>query len=304
MTLRPAAPGRGRRITIIFNPVAGARRHSLLDRLVAALDRDGWHIAVIGTNGPGDATILAAQAALAGDDVIAAAGGDGTIGEVVRGMHGSGIPLGIVPMGTANVLAAELGLSPRPPDIATTLGTGLLRRLHIPRINGTPFLLMVGAGFDGRVVAAVTPRLKRRFGKAAFVGQGLRALVAPDGGPFDVEIDGARHAAAWAVITNISHYGGPYRIVPDADPGDPSLTAVLFRSTRPAAMFGHLLRIGTGRIRDGDSVSVLRGTEIRIARPGGPPIPVQVDGDAAGALPVEIDATGDFVDILTPRRTG
>ena len=177
MTGHPARPGLGRRITIIFNPVAGARRHGLLDRLVAALDNDGWHIAVIGTNGPGDATILAAQAALDGDDVIAAAGGDGTIGEVVRGIHGSGIPLGIVPMGTANVLAAEFGLSRRPTDIAATLGRGRLRRLHIPRVNGVPFLLMAGAGFDGRVVAAVTPHLKRRFGKAAFAGQGLRALA-------------------------------------------------------------------------------------------------------------------------------
>ncbi|MEX2454240.1 MAG: diacylglycerol kinase family protein, partial [Rhodospirillaceae bacterium] len=258
-------PGRGRRITIVFNPVAGARRHRRLERLVTALDADGWHVAVVGTNGPGDATVLAAQAVRAGVDAIAAAGGDGTINEVVRGMHGSGVPLGIVPMGTANVLAAEFGLSRRPSEIASVFARGTVRRLHLPQVNGVPFLLMVGAGFDGRVVAMVTPPLKRRYGKAAFAGQGLRALAATVTSPLAIETDGVGHTADWAVVTNVSRYGGPYRIAPGANPGDASLTAVLFRSGLRAAMVGHLLRIGAGRVLPCAGISVVQASSIRIS---------------------------------------
>lgn len=293
-------PGRGRKIAIIFNPVAGARRHRRLDRLVSVLDARGWHVTVMGTNGPGDATVLAAEAVAAGTDVIAAAGGDGTINEVVRGMHGSGIPLGIVPMGTANVLAAEFRLPKQPEEIARIFADATPRRLHLPRVNGAPFLLMVGAGFDGRVVAMVTPPLKRRYGKGAFLGQGVRALIAATASTMTVEVDGVAHSAAWAVVTNISRYGGPYRIAPGADPGEASLTAVLFRSGVRLALMNHLLRIGSGRLAAGPSVSVLPAQTVRIVDTPGIVTPVQIDGDAAGVLPVEITASEEFVDILAP----
>ncbi len=297
-------PGRGarRRITIVFNPVAGSGRKRALDRLVDHLDRDGWRITVAGTNGPGDATRLAADAVHAGEDVIAAAGGDGTIAEVVRGMRGTEIPLGIAPLGTANVLAAELGIPRNMRSVARLLGDGLPRPFHLPMANGAPFLLMAGAGFDGAAVAAVTSRLKRRLGKAAFALQGLRLLARADWPAMDVEIDGrVCSRAEWVIVTNVARYGGPYKLAPEADFGEPELITVLFESAKPFALVRHLLGIGFGRVHAGKGVSVLRGAAVRISAADSARIPVQIDGDAAGFLPIDLAATGEFVDILLPR---
>jgi diacylglycerol kinase (ATP) len=297
----PAGAGAGRRLTIVFNPVAGSGRQRALDKLVDILDHDGWRITVAGTNGPGHATDLAADAARAGEDVVAAAGGDGTISEVVRGLRGSQTPLGIVPLGTANVLAAELGIPRSMRTVARILADGLPRPFHLPSANGAPFLLMAGAGFDGAVVGAVTSRLKRRFGKGAFVLQGLRHMIRGDWPTMEVEIDGrVRGTAQWALVTNVVRYGGAYRLAPEPDFGEPELIAVLFEDAAPLALLRHLLAIGAGRVAHGRGVRVLRGARVRIAG-NGADVPVQIDGDAAGILPLDVAATGDFIDILLPR---
>ena len=296
-----AAPGAGRRITIVFNPVAGSGRQRALDRLVDILDRDGWRITVAGTNGPGHATDLTADAVRSGEDIVAAAGGDGTISEVVRGLRGAEMPLGIVPLGTANVLAAELRIPRNLRAVARILADGLPRPFHLPTANGAPFLLMAGAGFDGAVVGAVTTRSKRRLGKGAFVLQGLRHLVRGGWPTMEIEIDGrARGRAEWAIVTNVARYGGAYRLAPEANFGEPELIAVLFESASPLALSRHLLAIGAGRVSHGRGVRVLRGERVRIWAEGAA-IPVQIDGDAAGALPLDLAATGDFIDILLPR---
>lgn len=301
MLIPSAGPGAGRKITVVFNPVAGSGRQRALDRLVDILDLDGWRITVAGTNGPGHATDLARDAARAGEDIVAAAGGDGTISEVMRGLRGAQTPLGIVPLGTANVLAAELGIPPNMRTVAHILADGLPRPFHLPTANGAPFLLMAGAGFDGAVVAAVTSGLKRRLGKGAFVLQGLRHLLRGGWPTMEIEIDGrARGTAQWAVVTNVARYGGAYRLAPEADFGEPELIAVLFESAAPVALVRHLLAIGAGRVAHGRGVRVLRGARVRIAAEGAS-VPVQIDGDPAGALPLDLAATGDFIDILLPR---
>lgn len=168
-----AAPKR--RIALIFNPAAGRRRRRTLGRVVKALEAREIDVSVAATSGPGDATRLARRAVSDGVDVVAAAGGDGTIREVVTGMIGSGALLGIVPMGTASVLAAELRLPRRPEAVAAVLAGGIARALHVPRANGRPFLLMAGAGFDGTLVESVSPGLTRRStsrsGRTARIGR-------------------------------------------------------------------------------------------------------------------------------------
>ena len=289
-----------RKITIIFNPVAGNRRHALLDEVVAALAGRGVDISVIGTTGPGNATQIAAQAILENADIVVAAGGDGTINEVVSGVIGSNVPVGIIPMGTANVLALELGLPRRPVDIAAALTDGHTRPLHLARVNGRRFLLMAGAGFDGQGVHAITPGMKRRWGKYAFLLQGLRAILSNPARNMTVEADGQHIAAAWVVVTNISRYGGPYTLVPGIDPGAASLVAVVFRNAGPFAMCRNMTRIGLGIAVRSGSVTTIQATRFLVRGPDGTDIPVQIDGDAAGTLPIEIAASDEFVRILAP----
>ncbi|CAN0430886.1 unnamed protein product, partial [Discosporangium mesarthrocarpum] len=291
---------RNRKITIIFNPVAGSRRDALLHDVVTALDKRGWQVSVIGTTGPGNATQVAADAAANSADAIVAAGGDGTINEVISGVVGADIPVGIIPMGTANVLALELGLPRRAEAIADIISNGSSRRLHLARVDGQRFMLMVGAGFDGEVVHAISSGMKRRWGKYAFVIRGLQAILANPAQSLTVHADGAQHPAAWAVVTNIAHYGGPYVLLPNADPGEAVLTAILFRKAGRPAMCANLLRIGLGIAATATDVKVLHATSLEISGPPGATVPVQVDGDAAGTLPVRIAATDQLVQVLAP----
>lgn len=288
------------KFTIIFNPVAGNRRHALLDQVVAALVSHGRQVSVIGTTGPGNAKLIAAQAVADKSDVIVAAGGDGTINEVVSGVMGSDVAVGIIPMGTANVLALELGLSRRVSAIASTLVGGRTRRLHLPRINGRHFLLMAGIGFDGQVVHAISPEMKRRWGKYAFVLQGLRAIASNPAQNLTIEVNDQRIPAGWAVVSNISRYGGPYLLLPDADPGAPSLTTVIFRNAGALSMCANLVRVGLGIAPRARSVTTVCTDAVRITGTEGVDVPVQIDGDAAGYLPIDITATGEFVEILAP----
>jgi diacylglycerol kinase (ATP) len=300
---RPASRGApGRRITIIFNPVAGNQRRRLLDRTIELLDRDGWQVAVLGTTGPGNATTLAAQAAMSGEDVIVAAGGDGTIGEVVAGMAGSDIPLGILPMGTANVLAIEFGIPRRAGAIVRYLSAGQTRRLHVAEANERPFLLMAGAGFDGAVVTAVNSELKRALGKAAFLWRGLQVLAAGPASAIDATLDGNRHRCEWAIVTNVVRYGGRFRLCPEADPGESRLCAILFRRAGRAAIFAAFVNLAFGRIARSRNVVAIDAADILLEARDDIAVPLQIDGDSHGTLPVRIAAMDNFVNVLVPPR--
>ncbi|MCY4454480.1 MAG: diacylglycerol kinase family lipid kinase [Immundisolibacterales bacterium] len=297
------SPGRAgaaprRRISIIFNPASGRRRRRTLDRVVKALAARKLDVSVAGTSGPGDATRLARCAVSEGTDVVVAAGGDGTIREVVAGMIGCNALLGIVPMGTASVLAAELRLPRRPEVVAGVIAGGTAKALHVPRANGRPFLLMAGAGFDGAVVESVTPSLKRRFGKGAFVLSALRSWAA---GPYPrirVEADGSVRYARWVVVANVSRYAGRYVLAPGADPQAQELAVCLFARARPVAFAWDLLRIVCGGAVRAPGLEILRANDVALSATVR--APVQIDGDAAGSLPLRLESTTERIRVLCP----
>ena len=167
-------------VLLIRNPIAGRRRRGLVDAVVRQVRAEGWTVDLVDTEAVGDARRLAETCDATRYAVIAVAGGDGTINEVVNGLarRGEGGPaLAIVPLGTANVLAHELGLSFKATAIAQTMvaGRALLVRPGEACNGGAPrcFSLMAGAGFDAKVVAGVTALLKRRFGRGAYVWRSI-----------------------------------------------------------------------------------------------------------------------------------
>ena len=166
-------------ILLIRNPIAGRRRRGLVDAVVRQVQTLGWTVDLVDTEAVGDARRLAETCDAARYAVIAVAGGDGTINEVVNGLaHRADAPaLAIVPLGTANVLAHELGLSFKAAAIARTMvaGRALLVRPGEACNGGAPrcFSLMAGAGFDAKVVAGVSAPLKRRFGRGAYVWRSM-----------------------------------------------------------------------------------------------------------------------------------
>ena len=296
---------------LILNPTAGRRRRGLANAVVRRVRQEGWTVDVVETAAAGDARRLAASCDSLRYGVIAVAGGDGTINEVVNGLaaRGGDAPaMGIVPLGTANVLAHELGLGFSAAAIAHTMIAG--RELLVQpgeAANGSGarcFSLMAGAGFDAKVVAGVSARLKRRWGRAAYVWRSLVEAHRYRPVRYQVEIDGACREASSVIVTRSRHYAGPYVVAPDAALSQPLLHACLFeRWGRShtfrfglALLLGRLPRTGGYRVVTGRVVriSVLSDAGERQAQP------VQIDGDNALTLPVSIGLSSSAVRFLQP----
>jgi diacylglycerol kinase family enzyme len=290
-------------VLIVFNPAAGAGHRRRLSRALGALLARGLRPELAETRGPGDAEALARAAALRGVAVVVAAGGDGTIAEVASGLAGSSAALGVLPLGTANVLAWELGVPPSPERAAQVVAEGrpVLLRPGFARFAGGRerlFVQMLGAGFDAAVVAHLDLGLKRRIGRAAYVLQSLRELPRYRFPPLAVELDGVPMAAASVIITKGRLYAGRYSIAPMARPAEPGFQVVLFR--RPGALQAALagLALPLGLIPRLPGVEIRPAGRIRLSAGGA--VPVQADGDPAGYLPVEVTDAAGLLRILLP----
>lgn len=289
---------------VVFNPAAGGRRRRDLSRALDALAARGIRPDLAETQGPGHATRLAREAAGCGVPVVVAAGGDGTIAEVAAGLAGKASTLGVLPLGTANVLAWELGLPASPEAAADVVAAGRTTTLRpgLARLGDGGerlFVQMLGAGFDAAVVAGLDLGLKRRIGRAAYVWQALRALPRYGFPPITVESDGdALGVAASVIVTKGRLYAGRSCIAPAARPGESGFQLVLFRHRGAfrAALAGAALPLGL--------IPRLPGVEIRPARrivlTAAASVPVQADGDPAGGLPTEIADAAAPLRILAP----
>ncbi len=279
--------GLARRLLVIHNPAAGGwRREPRFARALAELERRGCRVEVRRTEARGDAE-WAARAARADEfDLVVAAGGDGTINEVVNGLTHSGLPLGVIPLGTANVFAAEIGL---PRDIraaASFTARAPIVPVHVGRANGRCFSLMAGAGFDALVVAGVDGRLKRFCGKCAYVTESLFRMAAWRSRPYAVTVDGKRHEAASVIVAKGRYYAGRYVVAPSARLSSPSFQVVLFRKGGRLAVMRYGLALLLDVIPRLPDVDIVEGRVVEIE--GRPGEPVQGDGDIVASLPLRI----------------
>jgi diacylglycerol kinase family enzyme len=277
-------------LLIIFNPVAGRRRATSLWRVLDLLIENGVKIEVAETQHAGHATELARIAALEGRNMVVAAGGDGTIAEVANGLIGSDTALGIIPLGTANVLAKEYRLSTGPRAIANALAYRRTQLLWpgIARMAGGEhvFVQMVGLGFDGAVVHGLQPLLKRLIGRGAYVWQSLWESIAYRFPKVRLTVDGKAYEAASVVVSKGRLYGGPYMLAPNAAPTSPGFQVALFEhpGTLPALLSGAALPLGL--LPRCPGVRVVAGTSIDFSGSG--PIMTQSDGDALAGTPASV----------------
>ncbi|MFZ0849366.1 MAG: diacylglycerol kinase family protein, partial [Hyphomicrobiaceae bacterium] len=180
-------------------------------------------------------------------DAVVAAGGDGTIRAAAAGMTGIDLPLAIIPCGTANVLAQEIGLKATPELVCQLLCDGPHVPIACARANGEPFLLMAGAGFDARVVGGLNHTLKSRIGKVAYAGPVLEALRQPID-TLSVTIDNRCYDASWVVIANARHYAGRFELALRTGIQQRGLEAVLFKARSRTVLMGQLLSLLRGRL--------------------------------------------------------
>lgn len=277
-----------------------------MGRAIAALEARGYRVHPMPTPGPGTAGELARQRIAAGSDLILALGGDGTLNEVAGGVIGTRVPLGMLPAGTANVLAREVGLPCHPVKAAARIpecvperiAVGLLRMDGFTRSRH--FLLMAGVGFDGHIVYHLDLDLKARLGQLAYWTGSLRQVFRrPD--EFDVEIDGRRQRCSFALASRTRNYAGYLEIARHASLLEDDFAVALFegRSTwryytryLPAVLGGWAPRTRGIRLH--------RASRLLFHPLDERPIYVQVDGEYAGRLPASVEIIPGALTILAP----
>jgi diacylglycerol kinase (ATP) len=288
---------------VIFNPTAGARRRRRLSAVLNLMRSRGVAVTVCETFAPRDGERIAREAL--GYQVIVAAGGDGTINEVLNGIHarGDNCALGVVPLGTANVLARELGIDARSTEaIVDAVMANAPRRISLGHANGRGFSMMAGVGFDAHVVANVDTRVKRIIGKFAYVVGSLAELVRYRARTYQVEIDGRSETASSIVVANGHFYGGPYVIAPAAALEDHWFQVCLFRRTGRWNALRYMWGLVSGRLPRFPDFDIIPARELRVSAGEfcAALEPVQGDGDIIAALPVELSVRENGLPVMRP----
>jgi len=277
-----------RHILIIVNPAAGRARSSerRLGRFVAALERQGCTVVLRRAGpSPGQVERLAGQAE-PGFEAIVAAGGDGTISAVVNGLGGRAVPFGVLPLGSANVLAREIRLPRAPEALASLVVTGPASPIWPGRVGNRAFVMMASAGFDSEIVAALSPELKRRVGRLAFAWGFLVRLWHCPACELTVRADGVEYRAAAVVAAKGRHYAGPFVVAPGADLAEPVLELVLLDRRGRWAMLRYATALFLGRVPRLGDIAIVRARQASVA--GNRALPVQADGEIVGELPITL----------------
>lgn len=263
------------------------------------------------TTGPGTAGVLARRAIQTGADLIIVAGGDGTINEAMNGMVHSSVPLAVLPGGTANVLAMELGLGRQMDRVAGLISEGVPMRIAVGLLRATHaegsaavlsprhFLLMAGVGLDAHIVYNVNLGLKAKLGKFAYWVQGF-GQVGRQLEEFDVRVADHRFRCSFALASRVRNYGGDLEIARTTHLLDDKFEIVLFEGSAAYRYLKYFAGVLTGNLARLKGVSVFRAAGLEVAHPSDSRVYVQVDGEYAGRLPASVEIVPDALTLLTP----
>lgn len=296
-------PAPRRSILIIANPAAGPLhlRRQRLRPVVACLERLGCRVVVRAAGPPGDVERLARQAE-PDFDVIVGAGGDGTAHQLANGLAGSDRVMAILPFGTANVLAREIGMPRGAAALAEAIACAPVVPVWPGTVGGRLFLMMASSGFDAETVAAVGPRLKRRLGPLAFLWAGLLGLCRHRPAALRVEVEGVVYAATGVVAAKGRHYAGPFVVTAEADLTRPELALVILHGRGRVALLRYAMALLRGRLPSLPDVTGLRTPGLTLS--GATALPVQADGEIVGRLPVAIGVADRPLRLVWPGIAG
>lgn len=286
-----------KRLPLIINTHANGARGSAINSWLA---RHLHYFCVYGTRDLHEARDLAAKLAHSGNSKLVVAGGDGTINHVIQGLIGSECELGILPSGTMNVFARELGIPLRNFSSAwDIINEGVVKPVDIFEVNGHPFMQMAGVGFDAEVINATSWEAKKLLGPLAYVITALRTL-GKKATPLQIEFDdGSIEQGDFVLIGNGSRYGGKHRIFPDAHNGDGKLDVLVVRQG-----VNDIVGLLTGSYLNftllGSKLSKMVRQTSSLKITADKPVPFELDGDVFGTTPVEVKALSGKLKVCVP----
>ncbi len=293
-----------RRAAIIYNPVArGLSRHrQMLQSVPAILAKQDIEAKLVATTAPGSAGAQARAQIEDGCDLIVAAGGDGTVNEVVDGMLHSGVPLAILPGGTANVLAREMRLPIHIVKASAQISSLLPCRIAVGSFrNGhtapRSFVCMAGAGLDAEIVYRLNLDLKAIAGKLAYYIGGFSQVLRPLY-EFKVVVDGRPFEASFALVSRVRNYGGDLEIARGASLLRDDFEIVLLRGTVSARYLGYLAAVAARQLHRVPGCTILHGRSVSFLPAQNRTIYAQVDGELAGILPATVELLPDALTLL------
>jgi diacylglycerol kinase (ATP) len=269
------------------------------------LERHGQRVTVEPTTGPNTAGGIARAAIAGGAELIVVAGGDGTINEAAQGMLHSGVPLGILPAGTANVLAREMRIGRGFENAAGDLLRSRPYRIAVGRLaceGAAPrhFLLMAGAGMDAHVVHRVDAGLKARTGKFAYWVAGW-SLVGRSLPEFRAALDGGSEApCSFALVARVRNYGGDFEIARQTTLFDDSFEVLLFEGDNVARYIKYFAAMVANRLPGMKGVTVARARKLTLSAAADGRACIQVDGEFAGHLPASVEIVPEALTLMIP----
>jgi YegS/Rv2252/BmrU family lipid kinase len=252
------------------------------------------------TAAAGHATELAREAVTAGADLILVLGGDGTINEVANGMIPSHVPLGVLPGGTANVLANELGLGNSLERAIERLGRCVERRIAVGAVchgsgQARHFLMMCGVGLDATIVTKVNPELKARTGKLAYWVAGFGQFFHTVG-QFHAEAGAEQRQCGFVLASRVRNYGGDMEIASSASLLSDDFEVVLFDGSNPLRYAAYMTAVTLRQVKSMPGVRTLRAR--RVAFSGDADL--QIDGEYGGRIPAILEMLPDALTLLAP----
>jgi diacylglycerol kinase (ATP) len=278
------------KISIIANPAAGGGSpYRAIQRYIAQWPFPDWEVEVLTTRAQNHAGLFARELLDRPPDLLAVCGGDGTVNEVASHISNPPFPIAILPAGTANVLARELGL---PLDPIRALQIALkrtVRHVDLGLLNsGMPrrFLFVAGIGFDALAVSWVPSGLKKKLGMAAYaiaIVECLRSYSFPE---FQISAGDRAFTATSCLVCNAKSYGGGLLFCPDAKMDDGLLDLLVLQGVHRLALAGFLIQAWFGKFADYTWVHRLQTRSLKIEGPS--EVLVEVDGELAGGLPADI----------------
>ena len=303
---------------LIYNPTSGRRRHrrfAEIEQAIRLLKDAGIATELAPTTGRNTAIGIARQAVQQRRGMVIACGGDGTINEIVNGLAGSQVPMALLPAGTANILAKELGIPWDIPHASRLIPEGVVRRIALGIATptggresvdlppeGRYFLSVAGAGPDGAMVHAVDEGLKARAGVLAYWAEGVRQLIRYDFPEIRIHSAGQERRATLVVVGRTVNYGGPFKITTGASLFEDSFEILTNAARSRFRYIACLPALWLGRLRGMDGIDAWKATETLCEANGQGVVYAQVDGEPIGKLPVTFRIVPDALSLVVPLR--